>query len=78
MNSLFQHISMKHLMLFSVGMFLLGIVWLAVVWTSSIDKIWLVPGVFLIISAITKMIAVQVWMKVAKIGTPDHKPIKAL
>lgn len=78
MNQLFEHVSMRHLMLISVGFGVLGLVWMAVVWLSGIDTIWMVPGIFLIISGITKMVAVRVWVKVAKLGTDEHKPIKAL
>lgn len=78
MNQLFAHVSMRHLMLISVGFGVLGLVWMAVVWLSGIDTIWMVPGIFLIISGITKMVAVRVWVKVAKLGTDEHKPIKAL
>lgn len=78
MNSLLQHVSMKHLMIFSIGMMLLGVIWMLVVWTAPIDQVWLVPGAFLIISGVIKMAAVQIWVKVAKIGTDEHKPIKAL
>lgn len=78
MNQLFEHVSMRHLTLISVGFGVLGLVWMAVVWLSGIDTIWMVPGIFLIISGITKMVAVRVWVKVAKLGTDEHKPIKAL
>lgn len=78
MNQLFEHVSMRHLMLISIGFGVLGLVWMTVVWLSDIDTIWMVPGIFLIISGITKMVAVRVWVKVAKLGTDEHKPIKAL
>lgn len=78
MNRLFENVSMRHLMIISVGFVLLGILWMLVVWTSSIDSIWVIPGAFLIISGVIKMVAVQVWIRVAKLGTDEHKPIKAL
>jgi len=78
MNQLLEHISMKHLMVLSAGMLVLGFLWILTVWITGIDNIWLVPGGFLVVSGITKMIAVQVWIKVAKLGTDEHKPIKAL
>lgn len=78
MASLLQNVSMKHLMLISLGFVVLGVIWMAAVWMSSADIIWLVPGVFLIVSGFTKMISVQVWMRVAKLGTDEHRPIKAL
>lgn len=78
MNQLLEHVSMRHLMMISVGFGLLGVLWMAVVWMSGVDSIWLVPGIFLIISGITKMVAVRIWVKVAKIGTDEHNPIQAL
>lgn len=78
MNRFLENVSMRHLMMISVGFVLLGFVWMLVIWSSTIDSIWLIPGVFLIISGIIKMVTVQVWIRVAKLGTDEHKPIKAL
>lgn len=78
MTRLIENVSMKHLMMIASGFVLLGIVWIAIVWMSSADNIWVVPGVFLIISGITKTVAVQIWIRVAKLGTDEHRPIKAL
>lgn len=78
MTRILSTVSMKHLMIFSAGFVVLGLIWLGVVWTSTADIIWLIPGIFLIISGITKMVAVQVWVRVAKLGTDEHRPIKAL
>lgn len=78
MSRFYERISMKHLMLVAFGFMVLGIIWTLGVWASSIDNLWMIPGVFLVISGITKAIAVQVWIRVAKLGTDQHKPIKAL
>lgn len=78
MSRLYQRLSMKHLMYVSYGFIVLGLIWTFAIWASSIDNLWIVPGIFLIVSGITKGIAVQVWIRVAKIGTDEHKPIKAL
>lgn len=78
MTRIYERISMKHLMVVAFGFVLLGILWSLVIWMSAIDKIWLIPGIFMIISGITKAVAVQVWIRVAKLGTDEHKPIKAL
>lgn len=78
MTRIYERVSMKHLMVISLGFIVLGIIWSAVVWSANIDNIWLVPGIFMVISGITKAVAVQVWIRVAKLGTDEHKPIKAL
>lgn len=78
MNNLLEHVSMRHLMAISLGFVLLGVLWIAVVLMAAVDQIWLVPGFFLIISGVTKAIAVRVWVRVAKLGTDEHEPIKAL
>ncbi len=78
MTRIYERLSMKHLMIVALGFIVLGVIWTLAVWTSSIDSIWVVPGIFLVISGITKAIAVQVWIRVAKLGTDEHKPIKAL
>lgn len=78
MSSIYQRLSMKHLMFVALSFIVLGAIWMAVVWLIDLDNIWMVPGIFLIISGIIKSVAVQVWIRVAKIGTNEHKPIKAL
>lgn len=78
MKRYYEQLTMKHLMGVAFGFVAIGIVWMVVVWMSSIDNLWLVPGVFLILSGTIKAIAVQIWVKVAKLGTDEHKPIKAL
>lgn len=78
MSRIYERLSMKHLMMVALGFIVLGVLWTLGVWVSSIDNLWMVPGVFLIISGITKVIAVQVWIRIAKLGTDEHKPIKAL
>lgn len=78
MSRIYERVSMKHLMMISYGFILLGVLFMAAVWFSPIDNLWLVPGVFMVISGITKAVAVQIWIRVAKLGTDEHKPIKAL
>lgn len=78
MKRAYERLSMKHLMIVALGFIMLGVIVTLAVWASSLDNIWVVPGVFLIISGITKSVAVQVWIRVAKLGTDEHKPIKAL
>lgn len=71
-------VHMKHLTWMSVGVLVLGIVWCLIAWFASADRIWIIPGIFLIISGIVKTISVLVMTRVAKLGTDEHKPIKAL
>lgn len=78
MSRLYERLSMKHLMMVALGFIVLGVVWTLVVWATSLDNILMIPGIFLVISGITKSVAVQIWIRVAKIGTDEHKPIKAL
>lgn len=73
-----DHISMKHLMAVSLGTLLLGVLWIVVAWLGAPDRIWIVPGMFLVIAGIVQVAAVQIWIKVAKLGTDEHDPIKAL
>lgn len=78
MKSFYDRFSMKNLMTIAFGFIVLGVIWTLVVWSTSLDNIWIVPGIFLVVSGITKAVAVQVWIRVAKLGTDEHKPIKAL
>ena len=73
-----DRISMKHLMAVSVGTLVLGIVWIIVAWLAAPDRIWIVPGMFLVVAGIVQVVAVQVWVKVAKLGSDEHEPIQAL
>lgn len=73
-----DHVSMKHLMAVSIGTLILGILWMVVAWIGAPDRIWIVPGMFLIVAGIGQIVAVQVWVRVAKVGTDEHEPIKAL
>lgn len=78
MSGIYQRLSMKHLMFVALSFIVLGLIWMAVVWSIELDNIWMLPGIFLIISGIIKSVAVQIWVRVAKLGTDEHKPIKAL
>ncbi len=78
MNRPLDRVSMKHLMAVSIGTLLLGIGWIVVAWIGAPDRIWITPGLFLIVAGIVQIVAVQVWIKVAKIGTDEHDPIQAL
>lgn len=78
MNRPLDRISMKHLMAVSIGTLLLGIVWIAVTWFAAPDRIWIVPGMFLIVAGAVQIVAVTIWIRIAKLGTDEHKPIKAL
>lgn len=78
MQRIYERLSMKHLMWIAISFIAIGLVWSGIVLASSMDSIWVIPGVFLVISGIVKSIAVQVWIRVAKLGTDEHKPIKAL
>lgn len=78
MSGIYQRLSMKHLMFVALSFVVFGLIWMAVVWSIELDNIWMLPGIFLIISGIIKSVAVQIWVRVAKLGTDEHKPIKAL
>lgn len=78
MRRIYERLTMKHLMWVAMSFVALGLVWIGIVLASSMDSIWVIPGIFLVISGIVKIVAVQIWIRVAKLGTDEHKPIKAL
>lgn len=78
MNRPLDRISMKHLMAVSIGILLLGVCWIVLAWFAAPDRIWIVPGMFLVVAGIVKVITVQLWVRLAKLGTDEHDPIKAL
>ena len=73
-----DRVQMKHLSWMSISVLMLGIAWCIIAWFAAADRIWVIPGVFLVISGIVKTISVLVMTRVAKLGTDEHKPIKAL
>lgn len=73
-----DRVSMKHLMIASCTTLLLGVLWVIFTWFFAADKIWIVPGMFLIVAGIVQIIATQIWIRAAKLGTDEHKPIKPL
>lgn len=77
MNWLAERLSMRHLMILSVGMIITGIIWMLVAWFAPMDSIWVIPGLFMVIAGIMKIVAVQIWIHIAKLGTDEHRPIKA-
>jgi hypothetical protein len=73
-----DRVTMKHLMSISVGTLVLGVLWILAAWMAAPDRIWIVPGMFLVVAGVVQVIAVQVWIRVAKLGTDEHEPIQAL
>lgn len=65
---------MKYLHLTSWIITLLGLVITIASRILDIDPMWLLAGVLLTWAGIVKIIIVQLWTRLAKLGTDEHVP----
>jgi ABC-type Na+ efflux pump permease subunit len=56
----------------------IGIVVTAIAGLFGLDALWLLSGVLLVLTGGIKLIMLQLWVRLAKLGTDDHDPINAL
>lgn len=73
MQFLFSSVSMWHLRLLSIAIVVLALVWIAIAWMFASDRIWVVPGVFLLITGLIKIIGIQVWDKLGSTESSDSR-----
>lgn len=59
-------------------MTILGILLIAGSQLLDLNLTWLLAGVLLTWAGIVKIIVVLIWTNVARLGTDDHKPEKAI
>ena len=61
MQLLFTRVTMRHLQLVSLGIVIFAVLWIVVASLFASDRIWIVPGVFLLITGIIKIVGLAVW-----------------
>lgn len=61
---MFRHVSLRHLMIVSLGVTALGILWCLIVAIARIDAIWYVPGGMLFLTGLLKAVTVRMWTRI--------------
>jgi hypothetical protein len=44
----------------------------------SLDALWVLAGILLVITGIVKIVMLMIWTRLARLGTDEHEPINAL
>jgi hypothetical protein len=55
-----------------------GLVVITIAGLLGLDALWLLSGVLLLLTGVIKLVMLQVWVRLARLGTDDHDPINAL
>lgn len=69
---------MKHLHRASWAIFIVGVVIAVVAGLADLNATWLIGGVLLAWAGFVKIVIVQLWSRLAKLGTDQHKPEPSL
>lgn len=69
---------MKKLNIAAWTITLLGVAITAVAGLFSLDALWMMAGILLILTGIVKVVMLLIWTRLAKLGTDEHDPINAL
>ena len=69
---------MKHLYTTAWTITALGAAVTLVALVATIDALWLLGGILLVITGIVKLVMLAIWARVARLGTDEHDPINAL
>jgi predicted signal transduction protein with EAL and GGDEF domain len=62
----------------SWGMIALGVIAIAAATFLSVDPVWMLLGIMLLMAGVVKIGSLLIWTRIAKMGTDEHKPIDAL
>lgn len=71
-----KRITMMHLYIVALGMLTAGGLLLAGALLLSLDALWTLTGLMLTVAGAFTTIMVMIWTRIAKLGTPDHRPEK--
>ena len=69
---------MKYLHLISWALTALGVLTVGIAALASLAPLWMLVGIFLFITGAIKIVMLQIWTRVARLGTDEHEPINAL
>ncbi len=69
---------MKYLHMISWAVTALGVLTVAAAAIASLAPLWMLIGLLLIITGVVKIVMLQIWTRIARLGTDEHEPINAL
>lgn len=69
---------MRYLSIIAWAMTGIGLASTMVALAFSLDALWLLAGVLLVITGAVKIVMLMIWTRIARLGTDDHEPINAL
>lgn len=69
---------LRYLRYTSWGMIILGILAIASATLLSVDPVWMILGIMLLLAGVVKVGSLLIFTRIAKLGTDEHKPIDAL
>lgn len=69
---------MRHLYITAWAITVLGIAATLAGIVLSLDALWLLAGILLIITGVVKFVMLLIWTRIARLGTDEHDPINAL
>lgn len=69
---------MKYLHLISWFLTAIGVLMIGVTALASLAPLWMLVGILLFITGAIKIVMLQIWTRVARLGTDEHDPINAL
>lgn len=55
----------------------LGVAMTLLAFIASLDELWLLGGILLALTGVVKIVMLQIWTRLAKLGTDEHEPINA-
>jgi predicted signal transduction protein with EAL and GGDEF domain len=69
---------MKYLTMLSWAITALGAVTIMVAALIGMAPLWLLIGILMLITGVVKIVMLQIWTRIARLGTDEHDPINAL
>lgn len=69
---------MKYLHMISWAVTALGVLVLVSAAIASMAPLWMLIGLLLVVTGVIKIVMIQIWTRIARLGTDEHDPINAL
>jgi predicted signal transduction protein with EAL and GGDEF domain len=69
---------MKYLSMLSWAITALGTVTILIAALIGMAPLWLLVGILMLITGVVKIVMLQIWTRIARLGTDEHDPINAL
>ena len=69
---------MRYLNITAWAMTALGAATTLIGMALSLDALWVLAGILLVITGIVKIVMLMIWTRIARLGSDEHEPINAL